>query len=251
MLPQHPVSKQLEIQSYIIENKIDILHLQECYITDDTFTQCGYITSNFNLVVNNTPNNTFYGTASIIRNDLDIKNIHTYDQGRAIIFDAMECTWANLYLPSGNAARALREQYSSEIIPRLMIRKLARGAAGGDLNCIISPQDCTSDPRNKMSPSLRSLVNAFSMVDSYRAIAPKTRQFSRYYSTANQVIEASRIDRSYHWGDITVDFAEYKSVSSSDHLSLFVSYSLPSQTGRYITPPLETPIQNPTSGSQR
>ena len=48
-----PISKQLEIQSFVHTNKVDILHLQECRIDDDSFSQCGYLTSNFNLFSNN------------------------------------------------------------------------------------------------------------------------------------------------------------------------------------------------------
>ena len=41
-----PISKQLEIQSFACTNKVDILNLQECRIDNDTFSQCGYLTSN-------------------------------------------------------------------------------------------------------------------------------------------------------------------------------------------------------------
>ena len=44
-----PISKQLEIQSYVCSHKVDILHMQECKIDDDTFSHCGFIKSNFNL----------------------------------------------------------------------------------------------------------------------------------------------------------------------------------------------------------
>ena len=32
-----PISKQLEIQSYVCQNKLDIVHLQECMIDEDSF----------------------------------------------------------------------------------------------------------------------------------------------------------------------------------------------------------------------
>ena len=118
------LAKQLEIQSFLITNTIDILHLQEVRISDNTFAQCGYISSNYNIISNNTPNNNNYGTASLVRWDLEVTNIHTDNSGRVIVFDAADCTWSNLYLPSGTVgnSRALREHYSSVIIPQLMIR---------------------------------------------------------------------------------------------------------------------------------
>ena len=130
-----PVSKQLEIQSFVCSNKVDIFHMQECKIDNDSFSQCGFLTSNFNIFSNNTPNESNYGTATMVRSDIEVTNIHTDNEGRAIIFDATECTWGNLYLPSGSDAnsRAKRENYFGEIIPQLMVRRLKQGAAGGDL----------------------------------------------------------------------------------------------------------------------
>ena len=153
------LAKQLEIQCYLITNTIDILHLQECRISEGTFVQCGYITSNYNIIINNTPNDNNYGTASLIRCDLEVTNIHTDDSGRVIVFDTADCTWSNLYLPSGTAGnnRALREHYSSVIIPQLMIRRLAQGAVGGDLNCIISNIDSVAETLNQ-KPRLSSEI---------------------------------------------------------------------------------------------
>ena len=72
-----PISKQLEIQSFVCTNKVDILHMQECKIDEDSFAQCGYLTSNFNVFSNNKPDESHYGTASLVRSDLDVSNIHT------------------------------------------------------------------------------------------------------------------------------------------------------------------------------
>ena len=69
------LSKQLEIQNYIRSHSIDILHLQECKIDDDSFSECQYVRSNFNIFANNTKNNTCYGTASLVRSDLDVRNL--------------------------------------------------------------------------------------------------------------------------------------------------------------------------------
>ena len=134
-----PISKQLKIQSYVCAQKHDILQLQECKIDEDSFSQCGYLTSNFNIFTNHKPDGSFYGTASLVRSDLEVTNIHTDDDGRVIVFDAAGCTWENMYLPcgSGRIARENREKYFRNIIPQLMILRLGQGAAGGDFNSII------------------------------------------------------------------------------------------------------------------
>ena len=187
------------------------------------------MTSNFNVIVNNTPNNSGYGTASLIRSDIDFSDVHKDDQGRVIIFNAAGCTWGNIYLPSGNNRgpagapgnnpRTLRENYSAAVIPQLMCRRLQQGAASGDFNCVISPIDCTKNFQNKVSPSLCKLVNAFNWNDSYRSLHPTKPQFSWYYSKI-QGESASRIDRSYHWGPMKTLGAEYISVYHSQITSL-------------------------------
>ena len=196
-----PVSKQLEIQSYVCTNRIDILHLQECKIDEDSFAQCGFLTSNYNIFSNNKPDDSNYGTASLIRSDLEVSNIHTDDDGRILIFDAAGCTWGNLYLPSGSdgPSRARREQYFSEIIPDLLVRRLAQGAIGGDLNSIISLPDSTRNPHTNISPSCRNLVRAFSLLDCFRRLYPRAAQYSRHSHSIHHGKGASRIDRSYQW----------------------------------------------------
>ena len=81
--------KQLEIQSYMRSHKIDIIHLQECMIDEDSFSECHYVRNNFNVLSNNTPGNTPYGTASLVRSDIEVTNILTDDSGRIILFDAV------------------------------------------------------------------------------------------------------------------------------------------------------------------
>ena len=87
-----------------------------------------------------------------------------------------------------------------------------------------------------MSPSFKNFVSAFSLTDSFRCLHPKKIQFSRYYSNSQQGEGASRIDRCYHWGDLSAVEAEYHSISFSDHLSQRLVYTLPSPLDRRIAP---------------
>ena len=80
-----PTVKQLQIQDFIKYKNIDILHLQEIEIDENTFSECDYISSYFNIISNNSVNK--YGTASIIRSDLDYRNIRCDTSGWAIMFD--------------------------------------------------------------------------------------------------------------------------------------------------------------------
>ena len=54
------VSKQLQIENFIKSYRIDILNCQEINVLEDSFSQCEYITSSYNIITNNAQNK--YGT---------------------------------------------------------------------------------------------------------------------------------------------------------------------------------------------
>ena len=47
------IGKQLQIQQFILSHNIDICHLQESNIEEETFSSCAYITSNYEIIANN------------------------------------------------------------------------------------------------------------------------------------------------------------------------------------------------------
>ena len=65
------LAKQFQIEEFIRHNRIDILHLQESNIEENTFNDCKLITSSFNLIVNNSQNK--YGTASWSKMNFKLK----------------------------------------------------------------------------------------------------------------------------------------------------------------------------------
>ena len=211
-----PIAKQLQIQDFLKYKNIDILHLQECDICEETFLECDYLSSSFNIISNN--NLTKYGTASIIRSDLEYRNVHCDTGGRAIFFDIGEVTFGNLYAQSGTdgLSRSSRESFSAETIPNLLVNSQQNGCLGGDLNMIIDKCDETTNPESKMSPSFKRLVHSFQWLDSFRVLHPLEKQFSRYYSST-QGEGVSRIDRCYHYGDIKIMKASYHPLAFSDH----------------------------------
>ena len=229
------LSKQKQIETFLQQNDIDILHLQEINILEDTFRNCSLINSSYNILHNNSP--TKYGTASLIKSDLEADNLVLDSEGRVIIFDVGNLTFGNLYLPSGTNSkfRASREQYCAEIIPRLLIHSQTAGCIGGDLNCIVDKKDATNHQDAKISPSLQRLVKTFKWQDCFRDLYPNEQIFSRYYSNV-RAEGATRIDRMYHWGEIKVKEAKYCSLAFSDHMAHVVSIILPEQMSRKLCP---------------
>ena len=225
------LSKQLQIETYLQNFNIDILHLQESRIEEDTFTQCNFVSSNYSVLQNNIHNK--YGTDSLVRNSFFPESIILHQSGRIIIFNIGDITFGNVYLPSGTdgASRASREAFCGETLPTLLINSKPNGVIGGDCNNIISNTDCTQHPEAKMSPCLKRLVNAFSWSDTYRSLYPDNQCFSHYYHAG-----ATRIDRSYSYGDMTASEVKYVSVAFSDHLSYITTLRVPTKLQTLISP---------------
>ena len=145
------IEKQLQIEEFLKRYKCDILHLQETNIEQETFSTCNYISSNYNILQNNSLSH--YGTASLVKSDFAVENIRCDTAGRVLIFDVSEITFANLYFHSGtdSIARSGREKICSEVLPNLLINSKESVCAGGYLNCIIDKKDATRYPEAKMS----------------------------------------------------------------------------------------------------
>jgi exonuclease III len=173
--------KQLQIEAFLKQYKCDILHLQETNIEHETFSSCSFISNNYNIIQNNCLSQ--YGTSSLVKSEFVVENVRCDSEGRALIFDVGEITFANLYFNSGTdaIARAGREKICSEVLPNLLINSKENGCAGGDLNCIIDKKDATKYPEAKMSKCLQRLVKVRNWKDSFRCLHPATLKFSRFY----------------------------------------------------------------------
>ena len=230
-----PLDKQMQIETFLKENSCDILNLQEVQIEEDTFSDCSFIATNYDIIQNNAENK--YGTASIVKNDLQVENVMCDTAGRVLVFDIAGVTFGNLYMPSGTdgTSRGSRENHFGEIIPQILVNRKNIGCIGGDFNCIINKQDASRNPEAKMSPSLSRLAKVFKWVDSFRYLYPRSQTFSRYYQARGNS-GASRIDRQYHWGDIFISSADYLPVAFSDHLALKVKIEIPDPIQRYCSP---------------
>ena len=70
-------SKQLQTEKFMKSYDIDILHLQECHVEENTFTLCKFIMSDYNIIHNNS--NTKYGTASLVKTSLAVEDVQCQD----------------------------------------------------------------------------------------------------------------------------------------------------------------------------
>ena len=230
-------TKQAQVEHFVKQHMFDILHLQEAQILEDSFENCDYITGNYSILTNNARNP--YGTASLVALSLEPRNIKLDTQGRVIVFDIGDVTFANVYLPSGNDAvmRNLREDYLSLSIPQLLINRKDNGCIGGDWNCITDDLDATKNHAQKRSPSLKRVINTFSWSDNYRQLHKNKTIYSRYYASNLHGNGATRIDRQYSWGnDIQIVSAIYTSIAVSDHLAQIYTMRTPASINKSMSP---------------
>ena len=92
--------KQKQIQDFINQYQPDILACQEINISDDSFSDCSNISSNYTIIPNNAINK--YGTCLFISNSLLYENIVCDTEGRILGVDIGNLTISNVYLHSGN-----------------------------------------------------------------------------------------------------------------------------------------------------
>ena len=224
-------SKQVQIEQFLKTYSIDILNLQEINIDSDSFLDCHFINSSYNIISNNASNK--YGTCCLVSSTLQPDNIKFDTNGRVIIFNIDNTTLGNVYLPSGNdpLMRNDCEHYAAETIPQLLINSKDCGCIGGDWNSIICDKDATKNQAQKMSPSLRRLVKNFTWKDSFRSLHPSSAIFSHYYGDGS-----TRIDREYYWGNLAIMDVKYVGVAFSDHLGLVVKIKLPEIFSRLLCP---------------
>ena len=199
--------------------KIDILHMQECRVTSETFQKCDFIKANFQIFANNSESE--YGTCSLVKNNIEVKNVKIIPGGRIIAFDIDDTTLFNIYLPSGTAAKAEREEMVGSLLSNMMLDAGHRGIAMGDFNCLDNALDATHSAEQKISSSLKRFTKIHSWQDCYRKLHPNSRAFSfaykRHMGEAGLTEGAARLDRSYSWGGLECTEAGYWPLPFSDH----------------------------------
>ena len=220
-------SRILQLEDFVKQFKIDVLNLQETDLKDDVFQDNDFLFSNYELIINNSPKK--FGTAVLIKNDLQYDNIKMDTEGRLISYDLtdLNITGCNIYLQCGllKEHRENRDLYSSKIIPEILHNRKHGSFITGDWNCIVSKLETTINAGNKISTVTQKMLSTLGLVDSFRKIFPKDdKTMSFYYQHPSP--GASRLDRIYHT-NLEIASIGYLPCSLSDHMALVCSYHVP------------------------
>ena len=126
-------SRILQLEDFVKQFKIDVLNLQETDLKDDVFEDKDFLFSNYELIINNSPKK--FGTAVLIKNDLEYDNIKMDTEGRLISYDLtdLNITGCNIYLQCGadREARNSREEYGASYLPELLLERRNNIVVGG------------------------------------------------------------------------------------------------------------------------
>ena len=171
--------KQLQLDELLKTQKVAIIFFQESHILDQTFENCPFIKSNFQLLINNSE--TGYGTSALIHNSLKIENVRTLPGGRILYFEINKTSFVNVYLPSGTAGKAEREAILADSLPNLLLDSCKTGIIGGDWNCIDSVKEATHLASFKVSLVLQRLGRIRQWRDLFRVLHPSKKSFSHVY----------------------------------------------------------------------
>ena len=78
---------------------------------------------------------------------------------------------------------------------------------------------------------MKHLVDTLDLKDDFKTLWPNDRSMSHYYTHPTYGPGATRIDRSYSYGGLSIVTALYISASFTDHCVLIISLELPKNVG--------------------
>ena len=68
------LKKQVQIENFLKTYEIDILNCQEINILNESFENCEFVNSSYDIITNNASNK--YGTCCLVSNNLQSENIN-------------------------------------------------------------------------------------------------------------------------------------------------------------------------------
>jgi hypothetical protein len=167
--------------SFYPQHKTDILLLQE--VTHEGFAARSGYTAHVNIGTDHR------GTAILMRRPLSLERIDVLPSGRGLAGCYKATYVVNMYVPSGAARRAEREEFYHVHLPYLSWPIPQHFLLGGYFNYVMSKSDCTGEPN--ISKGLETFVRGFGAKDSWS----DTRQHPTFTDYTSQ--GASRIDKLY------------------------------------------------------
>jgi exonuclease III len=211
------------LETFLWCKDIDILLLQE------VMTHKLRAFSNYTTHLNMGPEGR--GTAILLKNDLESRNLRRLPSGRGMSIHVQELCLITVYAPSGAEKQREREDFFMLEVPNLIPTTPTEMILAGDLNCTLARADSTGPPN--YSRALDIMIKTLDLHDVWTPTS-RTPGYT-YYGPRT----ASRIDRIYVTEQIqmrkpTVDLV---ATAFSDHhavtLNVPLSRSIPRRRRGY------------------
>ena len=219
--------KRSKVLQLLKESQSDIILLQETHSFSlnerEGASYCSFL-SNYSA-----------GTAILINKGLTgtVSPFHISDDGRLVSLDidygGSQLRVVSVYAPNISSDRKF---FFARLSDHLSVSRY--NILGGDFNCVDSIELDTfhhseSSSSLEGSKELRSSMSDFGLVDSFRYLNPRTKNFTWF---GHQATQASRLDRIFVspqlLGDCSTEFFPY-----SDHKFVHCSLFLDTNSGRH------------------
>ena len=230
-------TKTAFLKHFLIQNKPDILCLQETNISDNYSRNKAIFELGLEIETSffNYPNSKSNGTAIFcISPNLKVVDVSMFDEGRTIFlklsYDSVKFMIVNIYAPTNpTQRRAFFDSLSTKIENNSYNKDLV---VAGDFNITTQDIDITGiSGTNRIGrPELNNIIRTFKLKDAFRALFPSKVETTFHNKNISRAARLDRIYVSEHYPIAyashiasTLHYTDHKAVSIS--LSNVVSYS--------------------------
>jgi hypothetical protein len=161
------------------------------------------------------------GTFIVMRNTVSLEHVHQFPSRRAIAATCGDLRLVNIYVPSGNAAKAEREHFYNSELPGILRHTSGTLMIGCDYNCTQSPSKTTGTPNP--SNALAELVRHLSLTDTWTAACDRAA-YIHYTHTQAQTGSTEYTFVALHTRKVGTTRVP---VPFSDHHAVIVSINIP------------------------
>ena len=208
--------KRKKLFSLCKTNNLDVICFQEM-----AFSSCEFLSSEYNLITNISPQ--VNGVGMAIKIGINFNNVLKDGEGRIIKCKIEGMNLVNIYAPSGREKRVERSTFFQERIPPYLIHKRNPTILVGDFNAVEHENDVKLKTRKRRSKitnkQLKELIEAFQMKDLWLTKGGKRSAHTFFYPKGS-----SRLDRMYVSSELTkkVNGISYMATELTDHLAVIM-----------------------------
>uniref|UniRef100_A0A803JJA9 Reverse transcriptase domain-containing protein n=1 Tax=Xenopus tropicalis TaxID=8364 RepID=A0A803JJA9_XENTR len=230
--------KRAQILHECKKSKAMIVMLQETHFKENNYPHLSLKTYP-QVYMSNNPTKKATGVLTLIHKDLPFKHLDTLSdkEGRYILIKGILvdqiCTIANVYVPNTGQTQFLKYFLKT-------LENFSKGSIilGGDFNMALNPLTDTSSKRSNISykglKEIKKLFAEMQLIDVWRAINPKKRDFTHFSKTFSVYSRIDYIYTSQRWLHL-FNLADIGNFHLSDHAPVRIKFKIPQTSKQEFT----------------